>query len=47
MILLEPGALIAGGYRLERVAVVDQFLWSPHIELVAVFSRVGAVSNHG
>ena len=38
----DAGLLIAGGYRLERVAVVDQFLWSPHIELVAVFSRVGA-----
>ncbi len=39
--------LIGGGYRLERVAVVDQFLWSPHIELVAVFSRVGQVPFHG
>jgi 23S rRNA (uracil1939-C5)-methyltransferase len=37
----DAGILIAGGYRLERVAVVDQFLWSPHIELVAVFSRGG------
>lgn len=39
--------LMGGGFSLERVHVVDQFLWSPHIELVAVFSRVGAVSNHG
>ncbi len=31
--------LADGGYRLERVAVVDQFLWSPHIELVALFQR--------
>lgn len=37
----DAGLLIGGGYRLERVAVVDQFLWSPHIELVAVFSRDG------
>ena len=37
----DAGILIAGGYRLERVSVVDQFLWSHHIELVAVFSRVG------
>ncbi len=37
----DAGILLGGGYRLERVAVVDQFLWSPHIELVAVFSRVG------
>jgi 23S rRNA (uracil1939-C5)-methyltransferase len=31
--------LISGGYRLERVTPVDQFLWSPHIELVSVFRR--------
>ena len=33
--------LVDGGYTLERVLPVDQFLWSPHIELVGVFSRVG------
>ena len=32
--------LVDGGYTLERVLPVDQFLWSPHIELVGVFSRV-------
>jgi 23S rRNA (uracil1939-C5)-methyltransferase len=31
--------LVDAGFRLERVLPVDQFLWSPHIELVAVFSR--------
>jgi len=31
--------LIAAGFRLERVLPVDQFLWSPHIELVGVFAR--------
>jgi 23S rRNA (uracil1939-C5)-methyltransferase len=31
--------LIDAGFRLERVLPVDQFLWSPHAELVAVFSR--------
>lgn len=31
--------LVAGGYRLERVAPVDQFLWSPHLELVALLRR--------
>ena len=31
--------LIEAGFRLERVLPVDQFLWSPHIELVGVFSR--------
>lgn len=32
-------ALADGGFRLERVTPVDQFLWSPHIELVGVFRR--------
>lgn len=31
--------LIDGGYRLERLTPIDQFLWSPHIELVATFRR--------
>ena len=31
--------LIDGGYQLKSVTPVDQFLWSPHIELVAVFER--------
>lgn len=31
--------LIEAGFCLERVLPVDQFLWSPHIELVGVFSR--------
>jgi 23S rRNA (uracil1939-C5)-methyltransferase len=31
--------LADAGFRLERVLPVDQFLWSPHIELVGVFSR--------
>lgn len=31
--------LIDAGFRLDRVLPVDQFLWSPHIELVGVFSR--------
>jgi 23S rRNA (uracil1939-C5)-methyltransferase len=31
--------LVDEGFRLERVRPVDQFLWSPHLELVAVFSR--------
>jgi 23S rRNA (uracil1939-C5)-methyltransferase len=28
-----------GGFKLTRVLPVDQFLWSPHIELVGVFER--------
>jgi 23S rRNA (uracil1939-C5)-methyltransferase len=31
--------LVDGGFRLRRVLPVDQFLWSPHVELVGVFSR--------
>jgi 23S rRNA (uracil1939-C5)-methyltransferase len=32
-------ALVSAGYRLEFVQVVDQFRWSPHIELAAAFVR--------
>jgi 23S rRNA (uracil1939-C5)-methyltransferase len=35
----DAGALVDAGFKLERVHPIDQFLWSPHIELVAVFSR--------
>ncbi|MGE5565783.1 MAG: class I SAM-dependent RNA methyltransferase [Parcubacteria group bacterium] len=31
--------LVDAGFRLERVLPVDQFLWSPHIELVGIFTR--------
>lgn len=31
--------LLDGGYRLERIDPVDQFLWSTHLELAAVFRR--------
>ena len=31
--------LIQGGYRLDWVQVVDQFRWSPHVELAASFTR--------
>lgn len=31
--------LIAGGYRLDWVQVVDQFRWSPHVELAARFAK--------
>jgi len=33
--------LVDGGYELKRVRPVDQFLWSPHVELVGVFERRG------
>lgn len=33
--------LCDGGYRLTRVVPVDQFLWSPHVELVAELEKDG------
>ncbi len=35
----DAAALIAGGYRMGRVAVIDQFRWSPHVEMAAPFHR--------
>ncbi len=35
----DAAILRAGGWRLERVTPVDQFLWSSHVELVGVFTR--------
>lgn len=35
----DAAALVAGGFRLERVAPVDQFVFTPHLELVATFRR--------
>ena len=31
--------LLAGGYALERVVLVDQFKYTPHVEMVGVFRR--------
>ena len=31
--------LVDGGYRLSALTLVDQFVWTPHIELVARFER--------
>jgi 23S rRNA (uracil1939-C5)-methyltransferase len=31
--------LVDGGYVLQRVVPVDQFLWSPHVEMVGVLRR--------
>ena len=35
----DASILIAGGYRLEAAIPVDQFAWSPHVEVVGVFRR--------
>lgn len=31
--------LVDGGYRIERVLPIDQFLWSAHVEVIAVLRR--------
>jgi 23S rRNA (uracil1939-C5)-methyltransferase len=31
--------LVDGGYRIMRVVPVDQFLFSPHVEMLAVLER--------
>lgn len=31
--------LLTGGYKLKTVQIIDQFIWSAHSELIAVFSR--------
>jgi 23S rRNA (uracil1939-C5)-methyltransferase len=31
--------LVDGGYRLETVTPIDQFLWSAEVELAGVFRR--------
>ena len=38
----DAALLVAGGYRLERVEPVDQFLYSAHVEIVGVFRRPAA-----
>ncbi|GAA5099990.1 class I SAM-dependent RNA methyltransferase [Bartonella acomydis] len=37
--------LIAGGYTVEKVIPIDQFLWSPHVEVVALLSKRKAKSG--
>jgi 23S rRNA (uracil1939-C5)-methyltransferase len=34
--------LAAGGFRIRRLLVVDQFLWSPHVEILADLTRAAA-----
>lgn len=35
----DAAILVAGGYRLEHVTTVDQFAWSPHVEVMGAFRR--------
>ncbi|QDO97709.1 hypothetical protein FNB15_10695 [Ferrovibrio terrae] len=31
--------LLEAGYRLEQTVPIDQFRWSPHLEIVSIFRR--------
>jgi 23S rRNA (uracil1939-C5)-methyltransferase len=31
--------LVDGGFVLRRIRPIDQFLWSPHVEVAALFRR--------
>jgi len=35
----DAALLIKGGYQIDWIQVIDQFRWSPHVELVAAFRR--------
>ena len=35
----DAATLVAGGYRLKHVTPIDQFTWSPHLELVGIFEK--------
>lgn len=35
----DAAILVAGGYKIESVTPIDQFIWSAHLETVAVFKR--------
>ena len=35
----DAARLIEGGFHLDRVVPIDQFVWTPHLELAAVFRR--------
>lgn len=41
----DAATLVAGGYRLEGVEPIDQFRYSAHVELVAVFTRAPAAGR--
>ena len=39
------GILAAGGYRLESVTPIDQFRFSPHVEIVGYFEEAGCAES--
>lgn len=36
----KDAGLLSGAYKLEKLTIVDQFIWSPHTEVVGVFTRL-------
>jgi 23S rRNA (uracil1939-C5)-methyltransferase len=36
----DAATLVESGYRLTRLIAIDQFRWSPHIEIASTFERV-------
>ncbi|MEE9313554.1 MAG: class I SAM-dependent RNA methyltransferase [Rhizobiaceae bacterium] len=41
----DAAVLVKAGYKIERIVPVDQFLFSPHIEVVALFSKKPEKAN--
>ena len=41
----DAASLLAGGYRLERLRMVDQFRFSSHIEIFGGFARPASASE--
>ena len=35
----DSGMLVDGGFRIQRLRLIDQFIWSAHMELVGLFTR--------
>jgi 23S rRNA (uracil1939-C5)-methyltransferase len=35
----DASRLVAGGFRLSRAVAIDQFVWTPHLEIAALFRR--------
>ena len=35
----DAAALLEGGYKLEKVVPIDQFTWSAHVEVLAIFKK--------
>jgi 23S rRNA (uracil1939-C5)-methyltransferase len=40
----DAGQLLAGGFRLLRLVPIDQFAWTPHLEIAALFRRAAPLS---